>query len=265
MFKHIIIGQYLPGQSFLHRMDARAKLAAVFLLIIVLFLVHTWKGYGLAVIGACGLFFLAGVPFRYIRKGMYPILIFVVFSFLLHAFFTQEGDILVSVGVLTIYTGGLEKGVFISLRLLLLVFVTSLLTLTTSPVDLTDALERILTPLKRLGVPAHEIALMMSIAIRFIPTLLQETEKIIKAQTARGADFGKGSLTARAQAFVSLLVPLFVRAFKRAEDLAIAMEARGYDGGRGRTKFRQLTWQAKDSAACIVIVIFGIAMVIFQG
>ncbi|SDI07674.1 energy-coupling factor transport system permease protein [Alteribacillus persepolensis] len=264
MFEHVVIGQYLPGRSYLHKMDARSKLASVFLLIIIVFMTNTWAGYGLLWAGAVLVYLLSGVSFRYIRKGMFPIFLLIIFTFILHALFTQEGDVLVSVGVFTLYEGGVEQGLFIAFRLLLLVFFTSLLTLTTSPIDLTDALEQIFTPLKRFGVPAHEIALMMSIAIRFIPTLLQETEKIIKAQSARGADFSKGTWKERSQAFVALLVPLFVRAFKRAEDLAFAMEARGYNGGEGRTKLRKLTWTLRDSAACAAVVIFGICLFFFR-
>ncbi|MFB4165900.1 energy-coupling factor transporter transmembrane protein EcfT [Alteribacillus sp. JSM 102045] len=265
MFEHVIIGQYLPGRSFLHRMDARAKLVTVFLFIFIIFMMNTWTGYGLLWAGAFIIYSLSGIPFRYIRKGLFPIFILIIFTFFLHAFFTKEGEILISTGVFTLYKGGVEQGLFIAFRLLLLVFITSLLTLTTSPIDLTDALEQLFTPLRRIRVPAHEIALMMSIAIRFIPTLLQETEKIVKAQSARGADFNKGTFKERSQAFVALLVPLFVRAFKRAEDLAFAMEARGYNGGKGRTKLRQLTWSFRDSAACTAVVVFGIFLLFFRG
>ncbi|MFB5662992.1 energy-coupling factor transporter transmembrane component T family protein [Alteribacillus sp. HJP-4] len=264
MFENVVIGQYLPGRSILHSMDARAKLIAVFLFIIIIFLMNTWAGYGLLWAGAFCIYFMSGIPFHYIRKGMYPIMLLILFTFILHALFTKEGDVLVSLGVFEIYKGGVEQGLFIAFRLLLLVFITSLLTLTTSPIDLTDALEQFFTPFKRIGLPAHEIALMMSIAIRFIPTLLQETEKIVKAQTARGADFSKGSLKERSQAFVALLVPLFVRAFKRAEDLAFAMESRGYNGGEGRTKLRELIWRTRDTAACVLIVIFGICLMMIR-
>ncbi|WP_026702368.1 energy-coupling factor transporter transmembrane component T family protein [Salibacterium aidingense] len=263
MFEHVIIGQYLPGRSFLHHMDARAKLGTVFVFVFTIFMMDTWFGYGVLWAAALSAYFLSGVSFRYMRKGMVPIFLLILFTFFLHALFTQEGEALVSAGVFTLYAGGVEQGAFIGLRLLLLVFVTSLLTLTTSPIDLTDALEQLLTPLKRIGIPAHEVALMMSIAIRFIPTLLQETEKIVKAQTARGASFHQGSFKTRAQAFTALLVPLFVRAFKRAEDLALAMEARGYNGGEGRSKLRQLIWGWRDTTACLLVVSLSALLVFF--
>ncbi|RSL28981.1 energy-coupling factor transporter transmembrane protein EcfT [Salibacterium salarium] len=264
MFEHVIIGQYLPGHSFLHKMDARAKLIAVFMFVFTIFMMNTWTGYGVLWASAMIVYFMSGVPFRYIRKGMFPILLLVIFTFFLHALFTQEGEALFSIGVYTLYEGGVEQGLFIAFRLLLLVFITSLLTLTTSPIDLTDALEQLFTPLKRIGVPAHEIALMMSIAIRFIPTLLQETEKIVKAQSARGADFTRGSFKERSQAFTALLVPLFVRAFKRAEDLALAMEARGYNGGEGRTKLRKLTWRVRDSVLCTMMLMLAVVLMFFR-
>ena len=207
---------------------------------------------------------ISGVPLRYILKGMYPILILIVGTFLLHAFLTQEGEVIATVGAFSVYSGGIEQGLFIGLRLFFLVLVTSLLTLTTSPIDLTDGLEQMLQPLKRFGVPAHEVALMMSIAIRFIPTLFQEAEKIIKAQTARGAKFNSGSMKQRTQAMISLLVPLFIRAFKRAEDLALAMEARGYNGGEKRTKLRALTWRRKDTIACLIVAVSAVLLFFFQ-
>ncbi len=265
MFQNVIIGQYIPGRSLMHHLDARAKLIAVFLFVFVIFLANSWVSYGTLFAGALFVFSISGIPIRYIWKGMLPISILILFTFLLHAFFTNEGELLYSFGAFTVYSGGLEQGFFISMRLFLLVFITSLLTLTTSPIDLTDALEIMLSPLKKIGVPAHDIALMMSIAIRFIPTLLQETEKILKAQAARGADFTKGTVKDRSQAFVSLLVPLFMRAFKRAEDLAYAMEARGYNGGEGRTKLRELVWRKRDTAACIIVAAFGILIFAIRG
>ncbi|RKD67592.1 energy-coupling factor transport system permease protein [Sinobaca qinghaiensis] len=264
MFEHVIIGQYLPGRSILHRMDARAKLASVFFLIAAIFLTNSWTGYAVLGGAAAVIYLSSGVPFRYIRKGMAPIFLLVLFTFFIHALFTREGDVLLSLGAFQFYEDGVIQGLFIALRLLLLVFLTSLLTLTTSPIELTDAMEQFLSPLNRFRFPAHDVAMMMSIAIRFIPTLMQETEKIIKAQTARGADFSKGSLKDRAQAFVALLVPLFVRSFKRAEDLAYAMEARGYNSGAERTKLRQLIWKTRDTAACVLIVVLVAALFLLR-
>ncbi|MGY4691789.1 energy-coupling factor transporter transmembrane component T family protein [Salibacterium sp. K-3] len=263
MFEHVIIGQYLPGRSFLHQMDARAKLVTTFIFVCTIFIVDSWLAYGVLWGAATAAFIISGVGLHYMRKGMFPVLLLVFFTFLLHAFFTREGEALMSAWGFTLYAGGIEQGLFIALRLLLLVFITSLLTLTTSPIDLTDALEQLFSPFERFGLPARDIALMMSIAIRFIPTLLQETEKIVKAQMSRGASFHQGSLKKRAQAFTALLVPLFMRAFKRAEDLALAMEARGYNGGAGRTKFRQLVWGWRDTTACLLVVSLSVFLMVF--
>ncbi|MFD2707265.1 energy-coupling factor transporter transmembrane component T family protein [Salibacterium lacus] len=263
MFEHVVVGQYLPGHSFLHRMDARAKLLSVFLFVCTVFMVDTWFAYGALCSTAAAAFIISGVSLRYMRKGMFPVFLLVLFTFLLHALFTREGEAWISVWGFTLYSGGVEQGLFIALRLLMLVFIASLLTLTTNPMDLTDALEQLFRPFQRFGLPARDIAMMMSIAIRFIPTLLQETEKIVKAQMSRGASFHQGPLKKRAQAFTALLVPLFMRAFKRAEDLALAMEARGYNSGAGRTKLRQLVWGWRDTTACLFTAALGVFLIVF--
>lgn len=260
MFKHMIIGQYIEGRSFIHLLDPRAKLISLFLLIIIVFLANNWLSYAVVVSFALICILISKVSFIYIYKGLRPILLLVLFTFLLHIFLTREGEILTQWGIFTIYEGGVVRGAFISIRLLSLVVLASLLTLTTSPMALTDGMEMLISPLKRFGLPTHELALMMSIALRFIPTLMQETEKIMKAQMARGLDVTSGPIKERVKAIVPLFIPLFVSAFKRAEDLAFAMEARGYRGGEGRTKLRTLSWHAKDTIVLIIIVLLGVCI-----
>jgi energy-coupling factor transport system permease protein len=201
------------------------------------------------------------VPFRFIYTGLKPVLLLVIFTLFLHLFLTKEGEVLFQFGWLTIYEEGLRQGIFISLRFFLLILMTSILTLTTTPIEITDGLESLLAPLNKIKFPVHELALMMSISLRFIPTLMQETDKIMKAQTARGVDFASGPIKDRVKAIIPLLIPLFVSSFKRAEELAVAMEARGYRGGEGRTKYRQLSWGLKDTGmlallAALTLVLF---------
>ncbi|MGO4890149.1 energy-coupling factor transporter transmembrane component T family protein [Anaerobacillus sp. MEB173] len=260
MFKNIIIGQYIQGSSLIHRFDARSKLIGVFIFVLVVFLANNWTAY--SILGAVTIMtvLISQVPLRFIYKGLRPVFIIILITFLLHLFMTKDGHLLLEIGWFEIYSGGVIQGAFIAMRLLFLIMMTSLLTLTTTPIDLTDGLESLLSPFKRFGLPAHELALMMSISLRFIPTLLQETEKIIKAQMARGADFGSGSLKDRARALVPLLIPLFINAFKRAEDLALAMEARGYRGGEGRTKLRELQWSHKDSLMLVSLLLLAILL-----
>ncbi|WP_100374472.1 energy-coupling factor transporter transmembrane component T family protein [Bacillus sp. FJAT-45037] len=257
MFQNVIIGQYVQADSFLHRLDPRSKLFSVFILLIIIFLANNWLASMLLVGLTISLMAISRVPILFLYRGLRPILWLVLFTLILHILLTKEGQVLWSAGPLSIHEGGLMTGLFIATRLLTLVMLTSLITLTTSPIDLTDGLESLLSPLKKLGLPAHELALMMSIALRFIPTFMQETEKILKAQMARGVDFTTGPITKRVKALLPLLVPLFISAFKRAEDLALAMEARGYRGGEGRTKLRVLTWRTLDTSIVIATVFIG--------
>lgn len=249
MMQQFIVGKYIPGQSFIHELDARAKLIIVFLYVFVVFLANNPLSYAVLAVYTCAALLGSKVPIRFIIGGLKPVLWIFAFTFLLHILTTKEGALLFQAGPISIYEKGLEQGFYISLRFLFLIMMTTLLTLTTTPIEITDGMEALLHPFKRLGLPVHEIALMMSISLRFIPTLMEETEKIMKAQSARGIDFAGGPIQERLKAVVSLLVPLFINAFKRAEDLAIAMEARGYRGGEGRTKFRNLTWKLRDSLA----------------
>jgi energy-coupling factor transport system permease protein len=264
MLQNVIIGQYYPASSPVHRMDSRSKLIAAFFYLFIVFLANNWLTYSLLIAFTAITVLASRVPLRFLYKGLKPVLFLVVFTMFLHVLLTKEGDLLYKAGWLEVYEGGVIQGVFIAMRLLLLVLMTSLLTLTTTPIDITDGLEQLLGPLKKWKLPVHEFALMMSISLRFIPTLLQETEKIMKAQMARGADFTSGPIKERIKAFVPLLVPLFVSSFKRAEELALAMEARGYRGGEGRTRLRALRWQNRDTYALILLLLLTGLLYLFR-
>lgn len=251
----IIIGQYVPGDSIVHRLDPRSKLISVFLFIIIIFIANSFIAYGVIALFIALSVLLSRVPLSFIARGMKPIVFIVILTFVLHLFLTRQGEVVFQIGAMKFYSEGLIQGAYISMRLLFLVIFTSLLTLTTTPIEITDGLETLLHPLKRIRVPVHEFALMMSIALRFIPTLLEEAEKIIKAQSARGVEFTSGPIKERMKAIVPLLIPLFVSSFKRAEDLALAMEARGYRGGDGRTKLRVLTWKMRDHMLLLSLLI----------
>ncbi|PWA12923.1 cobalt ABC transporter permease [Pueribacillus theae] len=255
MMPPIIIGQYVPVNSIIHRLDPRAKLISVFLFVLIIFLANNFISYAVVSIFIALAVILSRVPLSFIFRGLKPIFFIVILTFLLHLFLTKEGEIVYQIGVFSIYKEGIVQGVYISLRLLFLVVFTSLLTLTTTPIEITDGLESLLHPFKRFKLPVHEFALMMSISLRFIPTLLEETEKIMKAQSARGVEFTSGPMKQRLKAIVPLLIPLFVSSFKRAEDLAIAMEARGYKGGEGRTKLRLLTWGLRDNMLLLMMAL----------
>jgi energy-coupling factor transport system permease protein len=253
MFKGITLGQYMPGQSILHRLDPRAKFIALILFIVTVFVLRTFLGY--LVLGAVlmSLLLTSGLPLPYFFRGLRPVLYIMLFTVIVHFFMTKGGDVLLRLGPLTVESDGVYLGLFMILRIIFLVISTSLLTLTTSPIALTDGLEYLMRPLTKIGVPSHEIAMMMTIALRFIPTLMEEAEKIMKAQMARGADFESGNVFRRAKSLVPLLVPLFVSAFRRADDLAIAMEARCYRGGEGRTRLRDLHAAPLDALAITLI------------
>jgi energy-coupling factor transport system permease protein len=259
MLDKMIFGRYVPAESPVHRMDPRAKLILIFFFVCIVFLANNLLTYGLLGVFTIAMIAISKIPVRFLYNGLKPILLLIIFTLLLHVFFTKEGEVILDLGWAKIYEGGLRQGIFISLRFTFLILMTSLLTLTTTPISITDGMEELLQPLKKWKMPVHELALMMSISLRFIPTLMEETEKIMKAQTARGVDFSSGPIKDRVKSIVPLLVPLFVSSFKRAEELAIAMEARGYRGGEGRTKYRQLKWGIADSllmAAMILLTIF---------
>ena len=245
MLREITIGQYYATASLLHRLDPRVKIAGTLLYIISLFLVHHYIGLVVAALIFGVMVRMSNVPFRFIVKGLKPIMMMLVFTALLHLF-CSPGKAIFSLGVLHITIDGVQKCIFLTVRLTLMMIGSSLMTLTTTPNQLTDGIEQMLRPLRKLHIPVHEFALMMSIALRFIPTLIEETDKIMSAQKARGADFETGSLMQRAKALVPLLVPLFVSAFRRADELATAMECRCYHGDEGRTKLNVLHYQTRD-------------------
>ncbi|RYG72810.1 energy-coupling factor transporter transmembrane protein EcfT [Lentibacillus lipolyticus] len=242
----LIIGQYVPGESLVHRLDPRTKITVIFFFVFIVFLANSVVSYSVLTLFALASTFTTRIPIYYILKGLTPVWFLIVFTFILHLIVTNEGNVLINIIGFKIYSGGVIQGFAISMRFFLLILVTSLLTLTTTPIEITDAIEDMLHPLKKVRFPVHELALMMSISLRFIPTLMQETDKISKAQASRGVDFRTGPLKERIKAVVPLLVPLFVSAFKRAEELAMAMEARGYQGGEGRSKLRELKLEKRD-------------------
>lgn len=265
MLEKMIFGRYIPGTSFVHKLDPRSKLLFVFFFIIAVFLANNAVTYAVLVGATLFVIFSSRIRLYFLINGLKPIIFLIIFTLLMHIFFTKEGALLVDWGILKIYEEGLRQGIFISIRFLVLVLMTSILTLTTSPISITDGMEDLLGPFKRFKLPVHELALMMSISLRFIPTLMDETDKILKAQLARGSDISTGSIKQRIRAVVPLLVPLFVSAFKRAEDLAVAMEVRGYRGGEGRTRYRQLKWHWRDTVAMALFVVLVGVLVLLRG
>lgn len=259
--KDITLGQYFPGNSLLHRFDPRSKIIFTVLFIAAIFLCKGLVSYGITLLILLMMIGISKVQPRVFLKGMKPVVFIVVCTAILNLFYTS-GTVLWSWGILKITEEGIWKAGFMVLRILMLIACTLLLTYTTSPILLTDGLEKLLRPLKKLNFPVHELSMMMSIALRFIPTLIQETDKIISAQKARGANFDDGNLFQRAKAMVPLLVPLFVSSFRRADELATAMECRCYHGGQGRTKLHQLHYHSRDAVAviCCVILFSGVVV-----
>ena len=266
MLKDITLGQYFPGKSIIHRLDPRTKLTMLVVYIVALFLADSWVSYGLMFLFLVSVIWLSTIPLKSILRGMKPLVMILIFTGVLNLFFTQEGEVLFHFWILTVTTGGLSRAVMMMSRILMLITGTFLLTYTTSPIALTDGLESLMKPLKKIGVPVHELSMMMCIALRFIPTLIEETDKIMCAQKARGADFETGSLMDRAKALIPILVPLFISAFRRADELATAMECRCYQGGEGRTKMKLLRYHREDFAsygvgAVLVVVVIGLKSV----
>ena len=264
MLNDITLGQYFPGDSAIHRMDPRMKLILTIVYIVSVFVVGNLPGYLLSLAFLYLVVRVSGIQFSYLLKGIKPLRFIILFTFILNLFFVPGETPLLDLGFYTLTTEALNNAIFFALRLVFLVMGTSVLTLTTSPMHLTDGLERLLRPLQRFKFPAHELAMMMTIALRFIPTLLEETDKIQKAQMARGADFESGNLLMRAKAMIPLLVPLFVSAFRRANDLAMAMEARCYRGGDHRTRLRELKYTKLDLMAALSMAAF-IAVIVLEG
>ena len=261
MIRDITIGQYYPANSRIHSLDPRVKIVGTLLYLISLFTFKSIIGYVLATAFLFACVKLSKVPFKFMVRGLKPIILLLMITVTFNLFLTPGGAVLLQIGPLKVTEQGLNTAVYMALRLIYLIMGSSLMTLTTTPNSLTDGLEKLLYPLNRIKVPVHEIAMMMSIALRFIPILLEETDKIMKAQIARGADLENGNLIQKAKAMIPILVPLFVSSFRRANDLAMAMEARCYRGGVGRTKMKPLVYQKKDYIAyaimiCYVVVVF---------
>ena len=263
MLKDITLGQYFPGNSIIHRMDSRFKIVLDILYVVILFVADNYISLAVA-----GIFILMAYAVSEIKpimmlKSLKPLMPLIMFTAILNLFFVKgEGEPLVDLWVITIYMEGISTAIFMIVRIICLIIGMSLLTYTTSPIVLTDAIERLLSPLKKIKLPVHELAMMMTIALRFIPTLIEETDKIMSAQKARGADLDTGGLMKRAKALVPILIPLFVSAFKRANELAMAMECRCYKGGEGRTKLRQLKAQSFDyMIALLMLTVLGFVII----
>lgn len=256
MLKDITIGQHYPTQSLIHKLDSRVKLVATFIFMASLFIINKFWPYLLVITCLFLIIKLSNIPFKYILRGLKPLRWIILFTLVINVFFLPGEQVIWSFGVMKVTMEGISQALFMAIRLLLLVLGTSLLTLTTSPMDLTDGIERLLKPFNRIGLPVHELAMMMTIALRFIPTLLDETDKIMKAQMSRGADFESKNLIARAKNLVPLLVPLFVSAFRRAEELGTAMEARCYRGGYNRTKMKVAVLTKADYISYVLQFIY---------
>lgn len=265
MLDKLLLGRYLQGDSFIHRLDPRTKFLATFLFIIIVFLANNWLTYFILAIFTMIALLASKIPMSFFWNGVKPLLWVILFTVLLQMVFTTGGDVYVEWAFIKITSYGVINAIFIFLRFMFIIFISTLMTLTTPPLQIADAMESIMKPLGKIGVPVHEIALMLSIALRFVPTLMDEAQKIMNAQRARGVDFGEGNLFEQMKAIIPILIPLFVSSFNRAEDLATAMEARGYQGGTGRSKYRVLTYGKIDGIAATSLVILTIALVLFRG
>lgn len=262
MIKNITMGQYIPGNSILHRADPRTKIVWTILLLIALFTANNIYGYVmmLAIVGI--ILAVSEIRVSYTLRGIKPLLVILIITSLINIFTYPGNTVLFSAGVFKITLEGIFEAIIVAVRLSLMVIIGSVLTLTTTPIALTDGLEKLMRPLKKIRVPVHEMAMMMSIALRFIPTLLEETDRIIKAQSSRGADFDTGNFIEKAKSFVPVLIPLFVSAFKRAEELATAMEARCYRGDAGRTRMKELVFTKVDRNINLFLTAFFIVFII---
>lgn len=265
MLDKLLLGRYLQGDSFIHRLDPRTKFLATFLFIIIVFLANNWLTYFILAIFTMIALLASKIPMSFFWNGVKPLLWVILFTVVLQMVFTTGGEVYVEWYFIKITSYGVINAIFIFLRFMFIIFISTLMTLTTPPLQIADAMESIMKPLGKIGVPVHEIALMLSIALRFVPTLMDEAQKIMNAQRARGVDFGEGNLFEQMKAIIPILIPLFVSSFNRAEDLATAMEARGYQGGTGRSKYRVLTYGKIDGIAATSLVILTIALVLFRG
>ncbi|MGI6722306.1 MAG: energy-coupling factor transporter transmembrane component T family protein [Anaerovoracaceae bacterium] len=255
MIRDITLGQYYSGDSWVHKLDPRVKITATLVYIVMLFVINDFIGFAAAFAILAIIIAISRVPLSFILKGLKPVFLIILFTFVLNLFM-YDGEIIWKLGILTITRESLYRAIFMAVRLVLLIIGSSMLTLTTRPISLTDGIEFMLAPGRKIGIPAHELAMMMTIALRFIPTLLEETDKIMKAQQARGADFETGNIFRRAKHLIPILVPLFISAFRIASDMAMAMEARCYHGGEGRTRMNAMKMEKRDAAAIVLIVLF---------
>ena len=255
MLRDITLGQYYPGGSAIHRLDARTKIIATLLYIVELFVVNNFLGFIIAAVGLFAVIAVSKVPLKFIFRGLTAVFLIIAFTFVINLFMV-DGRVLWQWKFLKITEEGVSRAFFMAVRLILLIIGSSVMTLTTKPIELTDGLEKLLKPFSKIGLPSHELALMMTIALRFIPTLMEETDKIIKAQQARGADFESGNLLQRAKNLVPILIPLFVSSFRIASDLALAMEARCYHGGDGRTRMNEIHFHRGDAVAAVLMILF---------
>lgn len=253
----LILGRYIPGDSLIHRLDPRSKLLAMFSFIIIVFWANNLINNVILASLTLMLVFLSGIKLSFFLKGLQAMVGLVLFTTLFQLFFIQTGDIVFRLGFLTVTDDGMKQAAIIFMRFLLIIFFSTLLTLTTTPLSLSDAIESLLKPLKVVKFPVHEVGLMLSLSLRFVPTLMDDTTRIMNAQRARGVDFGEGNLVQKIKSIIPILIPLFASSFKRADALAIAMESRGYQGGDGRTKYRFLRWTWKDSLAIALLVLVG--------
>ncbi len=254
----LILGRYIPGNSLIHRLDPRSKLIAMILYIIIVFWANNFITNLIMLTFTLVVIFLSQVKLSFFFNGIKPMVGIILFTTIFQMLFTQGGEVFLSLWIIKITSYGLSQAALIFMRFLLIILFSTLLTLTTTPLSLADAVESLLKPLERLKVPAHEIGLMLSLSLRFVPTLMDDTTRIMNAQRARGVDFGEGNLIQKVKSIIPILIPLFASSFKRADALAIAMEARGYQGGDGRTKYRLLKWTTKDSLTILVIISLGI-------
>lgn len=254
MFSKVLFGRFVPTNSIIHKLDPRAKLVLSMYFIVIIFFANSWQTYAWLAAFTLGTILLTKVPLGFFWDGVRPLIFIIVLTVILQIFFSSGGHVYWQWGILSITQFGLINGAYIFCRFVLIICMSTVLTLTTQPLMIADAVESLLKPLTKIKVPVYELALMLSIALRFVPTLMDESQKIMNAQRARGVNFGTGSLWKRVKSLIPILIPLFISAFNRAEDLATAMEARGYSGGEGRTKYRLLHWHTADSVACFVMV-----------
>ncbi|HFI0683120.1 TPA: energy-coupling factor transporter transmembrane protein EcfT [Streptococcus suis] len=261
MLDKLLLGRYIQGDSFIHRLDPRTKLLGSFYFILIIFLANNLWGYGLLTLFTLLVIHLTGIKLKVFINGVKPMIWLILFTVIFQMLFTRGGQVYFQWGPIIVTSVGLLNSLYIFLRLVLIIMMSTVLTLTTAPLELTDGIEHLMRPLARFGFPAHEMALMLSIALRYVPTLIDEAQKIMNAQRSRGVEFDEGSFVDRMKAIVPILVPLFVSAFNRAEEMATAMEARGYRGGEGRTKFRQLQYQKADAWVVLVFILITLALI----